>query len=129
MACCLQGTGSCAMAFLSSLSSHTSPQDAVRHLIKSNFLTLVPKEAIQHPYAHITFIQGSTYSGPRYGELFAQYLVEHNLGEVYTPGVRNNTKFYGENHPCQMWVWTPSKEGLEKWWNEVGKELQAKVGK
>lgn len=51
----------------------------------------------------------------RYGTEFAEYIVEHGLGEVVTVGPKLNAK----NHPrstAQTWLWSPNQKALEQWW-------------
>lgn len=69
---------------------------------------------LHFPAAHIIFT-GVTKTRSNYGERFANFIRENNLGEVIESVVKRNPN---SGNPLKVWVWSIHRNNLEAWWKE-----------
>ena len=53
----------------------------------------------------------------KYGTAFADYIKEHQLGDVVGTPKTVNRAFHPD-HSNQAWLWTPDEDALRAWWDE-----------
>jgi hypothetical protein len=119
--------GACTTGSIANLGAHKNAEEAMRE-----FCRLVLGLGNSSKYGGSTPAEPDTYwvftAGPevpghghskswvRYGTEFAQYIIDHKLGDITTLAPRLNKKY----HPtttCQTWLWAPDKDALSAWYH------------
>ena len=70
------------------------------------------------PGAHYVFtalVRSGDGDAGTYGDELAAYIKKHRLGAVVQSPIRLNRQNY-EDHYVRAWIWSPSPNGLKKWW-------------
>jgi hypothetical protein len=121
--------GSCAVASIANVGEHHNPKEVLKIFcgqtlgVKSSFKPSYSKLQCFYIFCAGPEVKSSEPGGshhsknhwPRYGTEFAQYLIEHKLGEIVTVGPKVNLR----HHPsttAQLWAWSPDQKALETWW-------------
>lgn len=63
---------------------------------------------------------------PNYGSQLAGYIEDHGLGLVTPSPVVRNAAFHS-GHSNQLWIWTPDRDALVKWFDAYKAETEPKV--
>ena len=122
---------SCAVASISNLGKHKNAKEAMiafcsQELPMSSYgIGKFPKLTANYvfcagPEVPLGEKGGSHHSKPwvRYGSEFAEFLLENGLGKIATPGPILNFKHHSDS-TCQVWVYQPDQEAVEKWWRGI----------
>lgn len=59
-----------------------------------------------------------------YGEAFEEFIRKNKLGTICRSVARVN-RVNHPNHYVKVWVWAPSKDNLQAWWNKHKPERKA----
>ena len=61
-----------------------------------------------------------------YGQEFCQFILDHQLGEVWESPARMNTAFH-KDHANQVYIWMPDKDALDAWWQTYQEKQAARI--
>ena len=121
---------SCAVSSISNLGNHKNAKEAMisfcsQELPMSSYSRVFPKLTSNYVFCAGPEVavgkKGSSHHSKewvRYGSEFAEFIVENDLGKIATPGPILNFKHHRET-TCQVWVWQPDQEAMEKWWRGI----------
>lgn len=145
MALTFRATGCCGIQELTSLSTHTLPEEAMKAFCVQMLGTVRKVQYADrvlgdfnnrpnHLYSFYLFTAAVYEPGKGnhrpYGENFAAFIKAHRLGDVSTLPARTNFAFHPD-HKVQAWLWKPRLAGLKAWYklllDKEEAELQAKI--
>lgn len=129
-------TGCCAIQEITGLSTHLKAEDAMVAFCKANINGGRPKfgsfsAAPDSVYSFYLFTAAVWHSKTKldqynvqyyrpYGAEFAKFIEDNDLGKVVASSIEVNQAFH-KDHSNQVWIWTPNKANLKKWWEEYKK--------
>lgn len=117
----LSSTGCCAVKEICDLSAHRTARAAMQAFCKSH--KYYGEDKLGSISAFVTFtgvtkITKREYeqpSAPTYGQTFAKFIIDNNLGAV-SESVSRVNRCNHPNHTVKVWVWCPSIKNLNAWW-------------
>jgi hypothetical protein len=119
-------TKSCAINEIHNLQAYLGkPEEAMKEFCRQNVERRVMFNNDPHDlgmagaiYAFYLFsarvMPGETVT---YGDQFAAYILEHELGKVWESEVKQN-EAYHPNWGNRVWVWTPDLKAIHAWWGK-----------
>jgi hypothetical protein len=119
-------TNCCGISEITSLSNHTTPEEAMVDFCKQVFGTYrqtgfggLRRSNATYFYTYYMFTAAVYETGPyskrKYGQDFADFILNHGLGKVATIDAEVNFAFHAD-HKVQAWLWQPDRTTLAAWW-------------
>lgn len=68
---------------------------------------------------------GYYYDRGDYGDSFAAFIKENDLGSVWESDLVVNEAFHPD-HGNKVWIWTPNLKNLRKWWDSYQEKSKPK---
>lgn len=133
MALTFRATGCCGIQELTSLSTHTLPEEAMKAFCVQMLGTVRKVQYADrvlgdfnnrpnHLYSFYLFTAAVYEPGKGnhrpYGENFAAFIKAHRLGDISTLPARTNFAFHPD-HKIQAWLWKPRLAGLKAWYKAL----------
>ena len=120
----MRNTSCCAIQEIVELRTHPNPAEAMATFCKQNLIDkpkfFEPKrDAVPIPASggeiFCFYLFTANVDAGKYGQDFAQFILENNLGTLVTTVPKSNRAFHGEQR-CQAWIWTVDQPALKAWW-------------
>lgn len=130
-----QSVACCGVREISSLSTYPDPKEAMRMFGQGLFSKRVGEVKTSPMFRYAVFTQAQSQSTPicegkslidkgtGYGYRFANYIREHNLGDLIETPFNVNPN---SNNNLKLWVWTINLETIKKHWEKLDKEYWTK---